>query len=128
MMVATLGLGIAKQVFQVRGVDQRGNVVPRRSLRREQVAAFFADLSPCLVGLEACGKAHHRAGRLSLKNGISETLLQVNHETRIWESNPDCLVRRAVLDGFYYTQRDLRRVIWRSPQSPRSMDPRLLLR
>jgi transposase len=66
MVIATLGLDIAKQGFQLHGVDQRGNVVLRRRLRREQVAPFFVNLSPCPVGLEACGEAHYRASRCSL--------------------------------------------------------------
>jgi transposase len=55
MTVRTVGLDIAKQVFQVHGVDQHGRVVLRRRLRREQIAPFFANLPPCMVGLEAWG-------------------------------------------------------------------------
>jgi len=65
MTVPTIGLDIAKPVFQVQGVDKQGKVALRRRLRREQVAPFFANLSPCLVGLEACGGAHYWARRLS---------------------------------------------------------------
>jgi transposase len=57
--VSTIGLDIAKRVFQVHGVDERGSVTVRRQLRRAEVIAFFAKLPPCLVGLEACGTAHH---------------------------------------------------------------------
>ena len=57
MTVPTIGLGIAKQVFQVQGVDKQGKEVLRRNLRREQVAPFFANLYPCLVGLEAWGRS-----------------------------------------------------------------------
>ena len=53
MTATTIGLDIAKQVFQVHGVDQQGKEVLCRRLRREQVAPCFANLSPCLVGLEA---------------------------------------------------------------------------
>jgi transposase len=66
MKVTTIGLDIAKQVFQVHGVDQQGKVVLRRRLRREQVARFFANLTPCVVGLEACGGAHYWVRRLSV--------------------------------------------------------------
>ena len=71
MTVPTIGLGIAKQVFQVQGVDKQVKVALRRRLRREQVAPFFANLSPCLVGLEACGGAHYWARRLS---GVGHTV------------------------------------------------------
>jgi transposase len=57
----TIGLDLAKSVFQVHGVDRDGAVVLRRQLRRSQVLAFFERLSPCLVGMEACSGAHHWA-------------------------------------------------------------------
>lgn len=59
MSVATVGLDIAKQFFQVHGVDTNGQVVLRKRLRRGQVAAFFANLPACTVGLEACCGSHH---------------------------------------------------------------------
>jgi len=57
--VSTIGLDIAKRVFQVHGVDASGQVVLRRQLRRGEVVKFFAKLPPCLVGLEACATAHY---------------------------------------------------------------------
>src|SRR5262252_4572520 len=57
--VTTVGLDIAKSVFQVHGVDGHGNVVIRRQLKRRQVLAFFEKLPPCLVGLEACASSHY---------------------------------------------------------------------
>ena len=57
--VSTIGLDIAKSVFQVHGVDQEGNVVICRRLRRSKVLAFFAEVPPCLIGIEACPTAHH---------------------------------------------------------------------
>jgi transposase len=62
--VSTVGLDIAKKVFQVHAVDRAGAVVVRRSLRRAQVLALFARLAPCLVGMEACATAHHWAREL----------------------------------------------------------------
>jgi transposase len=59
MSVATVGLDIAKQFFQVHGVDANGRVVLRKKLRRSQVAAFFANLPVCTVGLEACCGSHY---------------------------------------------------------------------
>ena len=64
MKITTVGIDLAKNVFQVHGVDERGKVVLRRQLRREQMVEFFARLSPCLVGMEACGSAHHWARML----------------------------------------------------------------
>ena len=62
--VTTIGLDIAKNVFQVHGVDAEGNVLIRRQLRRSRVLPFFKDLAPCLVGIEACATAHHWARQL----------------------------------------------------------------
>ena len=57
--VTTIGLDIAKSVFQVHGVDANGLVVIRRQLKRRYVLAFFERLPPCLVGIEACASSHH---------------------------------------------------------------------
>jgi transposase len=57
--VSTIGLDIAKNVFQVHGVDRSGGVAIRRALRRSQMLAWFAKQRPCLVGLEACATAHY---------------------------------------------------------------------
>jgi transposase len=64
MQVSTIGLDIAKHVLQVHGIDRRGKVVLRKQLRRAQVLAFFANLSPCRIGMEACAGAHHWARAL----------------------------------------------------------------
>jgi transposase len=57
--ITTIGLDIAKSVFQVHGIDADGQVVIRRQLKRGYVLAFFEKLSPCLVGIEACASSHH---------------------------------------------------------------------
>jgi transposase len=63
--IITIGIDIAKHVFQLHGVDGAGEVVLSRRLRRGQVAAFFAALPPCLVGMEACGSAHFWAREIA---------------------------------------------------------------
>src|SRR3954453_19260764 len=57
--ITTIGLDIAKSVFQVHGVDADGRVGVRRQLKRRFVLAFFQKLPPCLVGIEACASSHH---------------------------------------------------------------------
>jgi transposase len=57
--ITTIGLDIAKSVFQVHGVDAAGQVVIRRQLKRRYVLAFFQNLPPCLVGIEACASSYH---------------------------------------------------------------------
>ena len=64
MSVVTIGLDLAKSVFQVHGVDAAGYAVLRRRLGRSELAAFFAKQPPCLVGMEACSSAHHWAREL----------------------------------------------------------------
>lgn len=63
--ISTIGLDLAKKVFQVHGVDAEGNVVVRRSLRRGQMLEWFAKLAPCLIGMEACATAHYWARELA---------------------------------------------------------------
>lgn len=65
MQITTIGLDIAKNVFQVHGIDGEENVVVRKQLRRSQVFGFFQDLPPCLVGLEACATSHYWARELT---------------------------------------------------------------
>lgn len=64
MKITTAGIDLAKNLMQVHGVDERGKVVLRRQLRRNQVLPFFANIPPCLIGMEACGSAHHWARKL----------------------------------------------------------------
>jgi transposase len=73
MSTIMIGLDLAKNVFQLHGVDCEGKVVMRRRLRRAQVEPFFAALGPCVVGMEACGGAHHWA----------RTLRRLGHEVRL---------------------------------------------
>jgi hypothetical protein len=60
MQVTTIGLDIAKRVFQVHGIDSEGAIVIRRKLKRAELLHFFSRLVPCLVGIEACATAHQR--------------------------------------------------------------------
>jgi transposase len=64
MNITTVGVDLAKTVFQVHGVDERGKVVLRKALKRAEVAKVFSTLPPCVVGMEACGGAHYWARRL----------------------------------------------------------------
>jgi transposase len=57
--VTTIGLDIAKSVFEIRGVEVAGNSIVRRRLKRRCVLPFFQKLPPCLIGIEACASSHH---------------------------------------------------------------------
>lgn len=63
--VVTIGLDLAKSVFQVHGVDAEGRVLVQRRLRRAELLRFFEKTPPCLVGIEACATAHHWAREIS---------------------------------------------------------------
>ena len=65
MQITTIGLDIAKNVFQVHGIDAAEKVVVRKQLRRSQLLEFFKALPPCLVGMEACATAHYWARELT---------------------------------------------------------------
>jgi transposase len=65
--ITTIGLDIAKSVFQVHGVDAEGKAVIRRQLKRRYVLAFFQKLTPCLVGIEACASSHHWSRELKAR-------------------------------------------------------------
>jgi transposase len=65
MQITTVGLDLAKHIFQVHAVDEAGQVAIRKRLRRAEVLSFFAGLSPCLIGMEACATAHHWARELT---------------------------------------------------------------
>ena len=64
MKVTTLGIDLAKNVFQLHGVNEYGKTVIKKQIRRDQMAEFFANLPACLIGMEACGSAHHWARKL----------------------------------------------------------------
>jgi len=64
MKITTVGIDLAKNVMQVHGVDERSKTVLKKQLKRAQVVAFFANLAPCRIGMEACGSAHHWARKL----------------------------------------------------------------
>jgi transposase len=81
--VITIGLDLAKSVFQVHGVDASGKPIIRRQLRRRQVLSFFKKLPPCLVGMEACATAHHWAREIAA----------LGHEVRLM---PPCYVKAYV--------------------------------
>src|SRR5580765_7685873 len=64
MKITTVGVDLAKNVFVVHGVDEKGKAVLRKSLKRAEVVKFFTKLERCLVGMEACGSAHFWARKL----------------------------------------------------------------
>ena len=88
--ISMIGLDLAKNVFQVHGIDEFGNVVLRKQLRRSQVEAFFGKLPPVIVGIEACGSAHYWGRVLEklghevrmMSPGLCEGLLEAQQDRR----------------------------------------------
>jgi transposase len=64
MKITTIGIDLAKNVFQVHGVDAQGKAVLKKQIKREEMAGFFVNLAPCLIGMEACSSAHYWARKL----------------------------------------------------------------
>jgi len=77
MKITTVGIDLAKNVFQVHGIDERGKAVLRTQLRRAQVAVFFANLPPCIIGMEAYASAHY----------WGRTLQRFGHTVRLMAHN-----------------------------------------
>lgn len=65
MKITTIGIDLAKEVFQIHGVNEHGKIVLRKQLRRNAMTEYFANLAPCLIGMEACGSSHYWARKLS---------------------------------------------------------------
>ena len=82
--VTTVGLDIAKSVFQVHGIDAKGDAVIRRQLKRRYVLAFFQKLPSCLVGIEACASSHH----------WSRELTALGHTVRLMEPSTHGTTRK----------------------------------
>ena len=65
MKITTIGIDLAKHILQVHGVDQHGNTAVQKPLKRQEVLPYFAQLDPCLIGMEACASAHYWQRELS---------------------------------------------------------------
>jgi hypothetical protein len=93
MQVTTIGLDIAKNVFQVHGIDAAEKVVVRKQLRRRQVLEFFKALPPCLVGMEACATAHYWARELTklgpgcVERGSMRAIVSATSISRSWSTD-----------------------------------------
>jgi transposase len=64
MKITTIGIDLAKSVFQIHGVDGHGKTLLKKQIKRSEMAMFFSNIPPCLIGMEACGGAHYWARKL----------------------------------------------------------------
>ena len=93
MTVVTLGIDLAKNVFQLHGVDAHGKTVLRKQVVRDQLPAILANLPPCLIGMETCGGAHHvarlaQARRVAMHASRATASMRVSSEARSRGASP----------------------------------------
>ena len=99
--VTTIGLDIAKSVFQVHGVDAIGNVVIRRQLKRRYVLAFFQKLTPCVVGIEACATSHHWSRELKAYGHTVRLMPPAYVKPYVKRQNNDAADAEAICEADY---------------------------
>ena len=108
MQITTIGLDIAKNVFQVHGIDGAEKVIVRKQLRRGQVMAFFEALAPCVVGMEACATSHYWARELT----------KLGHEVRLMPAKDvKAYVKRNKRATLHSHKGQTRKISVRSPST-----------
>ena len=107
MSVVSIGLDLAKSVFQVHGVDASGHAVLRRKLARGGLIVFFTKQPPCLVGMEACSSAHHWAREL-VRLGHEVRLIPPQYVKPYVKQQDRCSRRRGHLRGSRPTEHEVR--------------------
>ncbi len=112
--VTTIGLDIAKSVFQVHGVDAHGNVVVRRQLRRRQVLPFFKKLPSCLVGVEACATSHHWSRQLQALGHTVRLMPPAYVKPYLKRQKNDAADAEAICEGV--TRPNMRLVATKTPE------------
>ena len=114
MQVTTIGLDLAKNIFQVHGITEDGTVAFNRSLRRAQMIAFFEKLEPCLVGMEACGSSHHWARELSKLGHAVKLIAPIYVKPYVKRGKSDAADAEAICEAV--TRPTMRFVEMKSPE------------
>jgi transposase len=120
-VVTTVGLDIAKSVFQVHGVDAAGQVVVRRQLKRRYVLAFFEKLPPCLVGLEACASSHHWSRALEAFGHTVKLMPPAYVKPYVKRQKNDTADAEAICEAV--TRANMRFVATKTPEQQKWSDP-----
>ena len=97
--VTTIGLDIAKSVFQVHGVDAQGKVIVRRQLKRRHVLAFFHKLPPCLIGIEACASSHYWSRELQALGHTVRLMPPAYVKPYVKRQKNDCADAEAICEA-----------------------------
>src|SRR5258708_4811106 len=112
--ITTIGLDIAKSVFQVHGIDRDGNVVVRRQLKRRYVVAFFQKLPPCLVGIEACASSHYWSRELRALGHTVRLMPPAYVKPHVKRHKHDAADAEAICEAV--TRRNMRFVPTKTPE------------
>src|ERR1700734_1152337 len=112
--ITTLGLDIAKSVFQVHGVDAAGNVIIRRQLKRRYVLAFFQQLPPCLIGIEACASSHHLSRELQALGHTVQLMPPAYVKPYVKRHKNDAIDAEAICEAI--TRPNMRFVATKTPE------------
>jgi len=113
-VITTIGLDIAKSVFQVHGVDADGQVVIRRQLKRRYVLAFFQKLRPCLVGIEACASSHHWSRELQALGHTVRLMPPAYVKPYVKRQKNDATDAEAICEAV--TRANMRFVVTKTPE------------
>ena len=113
--VTTIGLDIAKSVFQVHGIDAEDNVIVRRQLKRRYVIAFFQKLPPCLVGIEACASSHYWSRELQACGHTVRLMPPAHAEPYVKRHKNDAADAEAICEAV--TRANMRLSLRRRPSS-----------
>ena len=117
--ITTIGLDIAKSVFQVHGVDAAGQVTIRRQLKRRYVLAFFQKLSPCLVGIEACASSHHWSRELKALGHTVRLMPPADVKPSVKRQKNDATDAEAICEAV--TRANMRFVETKTPEQQSGM-------
>src|SRR5437899_3710100 len=112
--VTTIGLDIAKSVFQIHGVDAAGHVVVRRKLKRRYVVPFFQKLPPCLIGIEACASSHHWSRELKALGHTVRLMPQAYVKPYVKRQKNDAADAEAICEAV--TRANMRFVATKTPE------------
>src|SRR5215475_7898399 len=112
--ITTIGLDIAKSVFQVHGIDAAGNVIIRRQLKRRYVLPFFEKLPSCLIGIEACASSHYWSRELQARGHTVRLMPPAYVKPYVKRKKNDAAYAEAICEAV--TRRNMRFVEAKTPE------------